>query len=67
MLGTFHNPWSDEDFDGARLEKLAIDLRAQAAFIDVFSPMPYHARFGHARRSAVDLAAGRLAWTATCA
>ena len=33
---------------GARLEKLAIDLRAQAAYIDVFSPMPYHARFGHA-------------------
>ena len=48
LLGTFHNPWSDEDFGGARLDKLAIDLRAQAAFIDVFSPMPYHARFGHA-------------------
>lgn len=48
LLGTFHNPWSDEDHDGARLSKLAIDLRAQAAFIDVFSPMPYHARFGHA-------------------
>jgi hypothetical protein len=48
LLGTFHNPWSDEDFDGARLEKLAIDLRAQATYIDVFSPMPYHARFGHA-------------------
>jgi hypothetical protein len=48
LLGTFHNPWSDEDLGGARLEKLAIDLRAQAAFIDVFSPMPYHARFGHA-------------------
>lgn len=49
LLGTFHNPWSDEDYDGARLSKLAIDLRAQAAFIDVFSPMPYHARFGHVR------------------
>ena len=48
LLGTFHNPWSDEDLGGARLEKLAIDLRAQAAHIDVFSPMPYHARFGHA-------------------
>lgn len=47
LLGTFHNPWSDEDFGGARLDKLAIDLRSQAAFIDVFSPMPYHARFGH--------------------
>lgn len=48
LLGTFHNPWSDEDHGGARLEKLAIDLRAQAAHVDVFSPMPYHARFGHA-------------------
>jgi hypothetical protein len=48
LLGTFHNPWSDEDRDGARLDKLAIDLKAQAAYLDVFSPMPYHARFGHA-------------------
>lgn len=48
LLGTFHNPWSDDDYDGARLKKLAIDLRAQAQYLDVFSPMPYHARFGHA-------------------
>ena len=48
LLGTFHNPWSDEDFGGARLGKLGIDLKAQAAYVDVFSPMPYHARFGHA-------------------
>ena len=48
LLGTFHNPWSDEDFGGARTDKLAIDLRAQEAYVDVFSPMPYHARFGHA-------------------
>ncbi len=53
LLGTFHNAWSDEDLGGARLEKLAIDLKAQAAYIDVFSPMVYHARFGHA---------GDLAW-----
>jgi hypothetical protein len=48
LLGTFHNAWSDDDHGGARLEKLAIDLKAQAAYIDVFSPMVYHARFGHA-------------------
>lgn len=48
LLGTFHNPWSDQDYDGARIEKLAIDLKAQAEYIDVFSPMPYHARFGYA-------------------
>ena len=48
LLGTFHNPWSDEAFDGARIRKLAIDLKGQAPYLDVFSPMPYHARFGHA-------------------
>jgi hypothetical protein len=47
LLGTFHCPWSDTDFDGALAKKLAIDLKAQARYIDVFSPMPYHARFGH--------------------
>ncbi len=47
LLGTFHCPWSDTDFDGARRKKLAIDLKAQAAYVDVFSIMPYHARFGH--------------------
>lgn len=48
LLGTFHCPWSDTDYDGALKDKLAIDLRAQARYVDVFSPMPYHARFGHA-------------------
>lgn len=47
LLGTFHCPWSPEDFDGAIRHKLAIDLPAQAKYIDVFSSMPYHARFGH--------------------
>lgn len=48
LLGTFHCPWSDSDFEGALHNKLAIDLKAQAQYIDVFSIMPYHARFGHA-------------------
>jgi hypothetical protein len=48
LLGTFHCPWSESDFDGALRNKLAIDLRAQAKYVDVFSIMPYHARFGHA-------------------
>jgi hypothetical protein len=60
LLGTFHNPWSDEAFDGARIKKLAIDLKAQAAYIDVFSPMPYHARFGHAED--LEWIAERVAW-----
>jgi hypothetical protein len=29
-------------------DKLAIDLKAQATYLDVLSIMPYHARFGHA-------------------
>ncbi len=48
LLGTFHCPWSDEDRGGALRSKLAIDLKAQAKYVDVFSIMPYHARFGHA-------------------
>jgi len=60
LLGTFHNPWSDDDYDGARIEKLAIDLKAQAAYIDVFSPMPYHARFGH--ESDLDWIAEQTSW-----
>ena len=49
LLGSFHCPWDLDDFNGALRDKLAIDLRAQAAYLDVFSPMPYHARFGHAK------------------
>jgi hypothetical protein len=48
LLGTFHCPWSETDFDGALRKKLAIDLKAQAKYVDVFSIMPYHARFAHA-------------------
>jgi hypothetical protein len=48
LLGTFHCPWSPEDRDGAIRHKLAIDLKSQAPYLDVFSIMPYHARFGHA-------------------
>jgi hypothetical protein len=48
LLGTFHCPWSETDFGGALRAKLAIDLKSQAQYVDVFSPMPYHARFGHA-------------------
>jgi len=48
LLGTFHCPWTDTERSGALRSKLAIDLRAQAEYVDVFSIMPYHARFGHA-------------------
>jgi len=48
LLGTYHNAWRDSDFGGARLSKLAIDIQAQRQYLDVISPMVYHARFGHA-------------------
>ena len=48
LLGTFHCPWTDTERDGGLRGKLAIDLKAQAKYVDVFSIMPYHARFGHA-------------------
>jgi hypothetical protein len=48
LLGTFHCPWSPDDYDDAIRHKLAIDLESQAPYLDVFSIMPYHARFGHA-------------------
>ncbi len=47
LLGSFHCPWTDTEYDGALRNRLAIDLKAQAEYIDVFSIMPYHARFGH--------------------
>lgn len=48
LLGTFHCPWSQDDYQGAIRHQLAIDLKAQAKYLDIFSIMPYHARFGHA-------------------
>ena len=41
LLGTFHCPWTEAEFEGASRNKLAIDLKAQAKYIDVFSIMPY--------------------------
>ncbi len=47
LLGTFHCSWSPDEQDGAIRHKLAIDIPAQAKYLDVLSIMPYHARFGH--------------------
>lgn len=49
LIGVFHCPWTIDERDGALRNKLFIDLRAWKPYIDVYSPMPYHARFGHAR------------------
>jgi hypothetical protein len=60
LLGAFHCPWTEDDHNGALRQQLAIDLRAQAAYLDVFSIMPYHARFGHA--SDPGWIARQIAW-----
>jgi len=60
LLGSFHCPWDLDDFEYALRDKLAIDLKAQAQYLDVFSPMPYHARFGHANDPA--WIASQTAW-----
>lgn len=60
LLGTFHSPWTEDEHGGALRDKLAIDLRAQAAYLDVVSPMPYHARFGHGDN--LDKISHQIAW-----
>jgi hypothetical protein len=44
LLGLFHCPWDDEEFDGARRRILGLDYDLLKETIDVFSPMVYHGR-----------------------
>lgn len=60
LLGTFHCPWTTEERDGALRNKLAIDLRSQLPYVDVFSPMPYHVRFGH--KEDLEWIANQIEW-----
>lgn len=46
LLGVFHCPWTDNEFDGARKRILGIDYDLLGKYADVFSPMVYHARMG---------------------
>jgi len=46
LLGMYHCPWSDKEFDGARRRILGIDYEMLKEHIDVFSPMVYHRRMG---------------------
>lgn len=48
LLGLYHCPWSDEEFDGARRRILGLDYDLLKEPIDVFSPMVYHERMGRA-------------------
>jgi len=46
LLGLYHCPWNDQDFDGARRKILGLDYDLLKETVDVFSPMVYHARMG---------------------
>ncbi len=46
LLGVYHCPWDDEDFDGARRRNLGLDYDCLRNIVDVFSPMVYHGRMG---------------------
>jgi hypothetical protein len=46
LLGLYHCPWDDEEFDGARRRILGLDYDLLRDVFDVFSPMVYHARMG---------------------
>ena len=46
LLGLYHAPWTDEDFEGARRKILGLDFHLLSEVVDVFSPMVYHGRMG---------------------
>ena len=46
LLGLYHCPWNDHEFDGARRRILGLDYDLLKETIDVFSPMVYHERMG---------------------
>ncbi|HEX6892531.1 MAG TPA: hypothetical protein VF141_17610 [Chryseolinea sp.] len=46
LLGVYHCPWDDNDFNGARRRNLGLDYDSLRGIVDVFSPMVYHGRMG---------------------
>jgi hypothetical protein len=46
LLGLYHCPWTDQEFDSARYRILGLDYDLLKESIDVFSPMVYHMRMG---------------------
>jgi Glycosyl hydrolase-like 10 len=46
LLGVYHCPWNDADFNGARRRTLGLDYDTLKKIVDVFSPMVYHGRMG---------------------
>lgn len=46
LLGIYHCPWDDDDYNGARRWILGLDYDLLKEHVDVFSPMLYHGRMG---------------------
>ncbi len=46
LLGLYHCPWNDLEFNGARRRILGLDYDLLRDKVDVFSPMVYHGRMG---------------------
>jgi len=46
LLGIYHCPWNDTDFNAARRRILGLDYDMLREIVDVFSPMVYHGRMG---------------------
>ena len=46
LLGLYHCPWNDSEFNGARRRILGLDYEMLKEVVDVFSPMVYHGRMG---------------------
>ena len=44
LVGVYHCPWTDLEYNGARRRVLGLDLDRLAGIVDVFSPMVYHGR-----------------------
>jgi len=46
IIGLFHVPWTNEDFNNALKKIVGQDLARLSSHIDIFSPMVYHAMCG---------------------
>ncbi len=46
LLGLYHCPWEDHEFNQARRRVLGLDYEGLVQVVDVFSPMVYHGRMG---------------------
>ncbi|UCE05235.1 MAG: hypothetical protein JSW07_16675 [bacterium] len=42
IIGLFHIPWTEDDFDGAMRKIVVQDIARLSDHIDIFSPMVYH-------------------------